>query len=382
MREVNSSVLDFLIVGGISFLITFLLIPITISIGKKLDLTEKLPLLHSNYNFKPTLGGIPIFIGWILAIFITPHVLDLSLMAHIGLSTFIVLVIGVCKDLDQLNGYLKFTGQFSAAFVIIYVCDIRLMSLYGLFGIYEIPLVVSYLLSAFTIIVITNAYNLIDGIDGLAGSVGIICTLFFGTWFYLVGLEFYSFIAFSILGGLLAFLQFNWAPSKVFMGDTGSLMIGFFLSIVAIKFIDGNYNLPLDHPYRFDAFIGPTIAVLIVPLYDTLRVFIKRMLRGKSPMHPDRTHLHHILLRLGCNHAQATGILVTVNVIFVLLALVLKGFSDAIVLPALIITALALGTITELIFKSMIEKRREELKERNRAFRKEAKVVSITKSAG
>jgi UDP-GlcNAc:undecaprenyl-phosphate GlcNAc-1-phosphate transferase len=99
-------------------------------------------------------------------------------------------------------------------------------------------------------------------------------------------------------------------------------------------------------------------------------------------MHPDRTHLHHILLRLGCNHAQATGILFTVNIIFVLLALVLKGFSDAIVLPSLIITALALGTMTEFIFKSMIEKRREELKERNRAFRKETRVIPISKNVG
>ena len=183
------------------------------------------------------------------------------------------------------------------------------MSLYGLFGVYEIPVAVSYILSAFTIIVITNAYNLIDGVDGLAGSVGIICSLFFGVWFYLIDANAYAFLSFAILGGLLAFLQFNWAPSKVFMGDTGSLMIGFFLSIVTIKFIDLNYNLQEAHPFRFDAFIGPAIAVFIVPLYDTLRVFIKRMLRGKSPMHPDRTHLHHILLRLGCNHAQATGIL-------------------------------------------------------------------------
>ena len=291
-------------------------------------------------------------------------------------------IIGFRDDLINLGAFQKLFGQIAAMLIIVAVCDIRLMSLYGLFGVYEIPVAVSYILSAFTIIVITNAYNLVDGVDGLAGSVGIICSLFFGVWFYLVGASAYAFISFAILGGLLAFLQFNWAPSKVFMGDTGSLMIGFFLSIVTIKFIDLNYNLQAAHPFRFDAFIGPAIAVLIVPLYDTLRVFIKRMLRGKSPMHPDRTHLHHILLRLGCNHAQATGILATVNVIFVLLALVLKGFPDMVVLPALIITALTLGTITELIFKSMIEKRKEELKERNRTYRKEAKVVSITKSVG
>lgn len=370
------------LISGTSFLITFLIFPVFIKIFRRRNFLDAPGGRKIHTVVTPSMGGLPIFIGFAIALLIWMPFDGLREIKYVISALTIMFIIGFRDDLINLRAVQKLFGQIAAMSIIVAVCDIRLMSLYGLFGIYEIPLVVSYLLSAFTIIVITNAYNLIDGIDGLAGSVGIICCLFFGVWFYLVGLEYYSFIAFAILGGLLAFLQFNWAPSKVFMGDTGSLMIGFFLSIVAIKFIDGNYNLPLDHPYRFDAFIGPTIAVLIVPLYDTLRVFIKRMLRGKSPMHPDRTHLHHILLRLGCNHAQATGILVTVNVIFVLLALVLKGFSDAIVLPALIITALALGTITELIFKSMIEKRREELKERNRAFRKEAKVVSITKSAG
>ena len=97
-------------------------------------------------------------------------------------------------------------------------------------------------------------------------------------------------------------------------------------------------------------------------------------------MHPDRTHVHHILLRLGCNHAQATGILVTVNIIFVLLALVLKDFSDAVVIPSILVTVIALGTILDLIFKSAIEKRKEELRERNRASREEAKVISIRNS--
>lgn len=370
------------LISGTSFLITFLIFPVFIKIFRRRNFLDTPGGRKIHTVVTPSMGGLPIFIGFAIALLIWMPFEGLREIKYVISALTIMFIIGFRDDLINLRAIQKLFGQMAAMSIIVAVCDIRLMSLYGLFGIYEIPVVVSYLLSAFTIIVITNAYNLIDGIDGLAGSVGIICSLFFGIWFYLVGLEFYSFIAFSILGGLLAFLQFNWAPSKVFMGDTGSLMIGFFLSIVAIKFIDGNYNLPADHPYRFDAFIGPTVAVLIVPLYDTLRVFIKRMLRGKSPMHPDRTHLHHILLRLGCNHAQATGILVTVNVIFVLLVLVLKGFSDSIVLPALIITALALGTITELIFKSMIEKRREELRERNRAFRKEARVVSISKNAG
>lgn len=373
---------QFFLISGTSFLITFLIFPVFIKVFRKRNYLDAPGGRKIHTVQTPSMGGLPIFIGFAISLLIWMPFEGLREIKYVISALTIMFIIGFRDDLINLRAFQKLFGQIAAMLIIVAVCDIRLMSLYGLFGVYEIPLVVSYALSAFTIIVITNAYNLIDGIDGLAGSVGIICSLFFGIWFYLTGAESYAFLCFAILGGLLAFLQFNWAPSKVFMGDTGSLLIGFFLSIVTIKFIDGNYSLPISHPFRFDAYIGPAMAVLIVPLYDTLRVFVKRILRGKSPMHPDRTHLHHILLRLGCNHAQATGILATVNVIFVLLALVLKSFPDMIVLPALIITALSLGTITDLIFKSMIDKRKEELRERNRSYRKEAKVVTMSKSVG
>ena len=330
----------------------------------------------------PSMGGVPIFIGFVVAVSIWVPLEYLRDIKYVLGALGIMFIIGFRDDLINLRAFQKLFGQIAAALIITIVCDIRIMSLYGLFGVYELPEIVSYAISLFTIIVITNAFNLIDGIDGLAGTVGLVSSLFFGVWFYLAGLEAYSFICFAILGSILAFLQFNWAPSKVFMGDTGSLLIGFFLSIITIRFIETNYVLADTEPHKFVAFIGPSIAVLIVPLYDTLRVFIKRVLKGKSPMHPDKTHLHHILLRLGCTHAQATAILATVNIIFVLLALVLKDFSDAVVLPTLLITALALGTMAEMIFRSMIEKRKEELRERNRASRQEAKVVPISKSAG
>ncbi len=373
---------QFFLLGGTSFLITFLIFPVFIKVFKKRNFFDTPGGRKIHTVQTPSMGGLPIFIGFAMSLLIWMPFEQLREIKYVISALTIMFIIGFRDDLINLRAFQKLFGQIAAMLIIVAVCDIRLMSLYGLFGVYEIPVALSYTLSAFTIIVITNAYNLIDGVDGLAGSVGVICSLFFGVWFYLIEANGYAFLSFAILGGLLAFLQFNWAPSRVFMGDTGSLMIGFFLSIVTIKFIDLNYNLQEAHSFRFDAFIGPAVAVLIVPLYDTLRVFIKRMLRGKSPMHPDRTHLHHILLRLGCNHAQATGILVTVNVIFVLLALVLKSFSDMVVLPTLIVTALTLGTITELIFKAMIDKRKEELKERNRTYRKEAKVVSITKSVG
>ena len=369
------------LVGGTAFLLTFLMFPVFIKFFKRRNFLDDPGGRKIHTARTPAMGGLPIFIGFCIAILIWAPFEVLSETKYVLSALSIMFIIGFRDDLINLRAFQKLFGQIAAALIIVTVCDIRLMSLYGLFGIGEIPIALSYILSVFTIIVITNAYNLIDGIDGLAGSVGVIASIFFGTWFFLNDQNSFALISFAFAGGLLAFLNFNWAPSKIFMGDTGSLLIGFFLSIVTIKFIDTNSMLEPSE-FVFGGSVGTAMAVLILPLADTARVFVKRVARGKSPMHPDRTHFHHILLRLGCNHAQSTGILVTVNIVFVLLALVLKDFSDAVVIPALLVTVFALGTILELIFKSAIDKRKEELKERNRAERNEAKVISISKNAG
>ncbi len=369
------------LVGGTSFLVTFLMFPVFIKFFKRRNFLDDPGGRKIHTARTPAMGGLPIFIGFCIAILIWAPFEVLRETKYVLSALSIMFIIGFRDDLINLRAFQKLFGQIAAALIIVSVCEIRLVSLYGLFGIDEVPVVISYMLSVFTIIVITNAYNLIDGIDGLAGSVGVIASLFFGTWFFLNNQSSFALISFAFAGGLLAFLNFNWAPSKIFMGDTGSLLIGFFLSIATIKFIDTNSALG-SSDFSFGGSIGTAMAILILPLADTARVFVKRVAKGKSPMHPDRTHFHHILLRLGCNHAQSTGILVTVNIVFVLLALVLKNFSDAIVIPALLVTVFALGTILELIFKSAIDKRKEELKERNRAQRSEAKVVSISKNAG
>ncbi|MCO6359495.1 glycosyltransferase family 4 protein [Roseivirga pacifica] len=370
-----------LLISGTSFLLTFLVFPVFIKFFKRRNFLDDPGGRKIHTARTPAMGGLPIFIGFCIAVLIWAPFNVLRDVKYVLSAVSIMFVIGFRDDLINLRAYQKLLGQIAAAMIIVSVCDIRFTSLYGFMGIEEIPIAVSYLISLFTIIVITNAYNLIDGIDGLSGSVGVITTLFFGIYFFLNGQTGFALITLSLCGALLAFLNYNWAPSKIFMGDTGSLFIGFFLSILTIKFIHYNHT-HLGGEYIFDGSIGTAVAILILPLADTFRVFVKRVMRGKSPMHPDRTHVHHILLRLGCNHAQATGILVTVNVIFVMLALVLKDFGDIVVIPAVLVTVVALGAILDLIFRAAIEKRKEELRERNRASRDEGKVVSISKNAG
>ena len=370
------------LIAGSAFLLTFLMFPVFIKFFKKRNFLDDPGGRKIHTVQTPAMGGLPIFIGFCLSILLWSNFEILKEVKYIIGAVAIMFIIGFRDDLINLKALQKLLGQIAAAVIVVVISEVRFSSLYGVFGIYEIHDSVGYILSIFTIIVITNAYNLIDGIDGLSGSVGLIASLFFGIWFFLNGQLGLASISLALSGALLAFLNFNWAPSKIFMGDTGSLFIGFFLSIAAIAFIDTNYGIR-GTEYAFGGSVGTAVAVLIIPLADTLRVFIKRILRGNSPMHPDRTHTHHILLRLGCNHAQATGILVTVNIIFVLLALVLRNLSDTIVIPVIILTALALSTILDFIFRSAIDKRREELREEiKRNKKKQGRVVPFDKSAG
>ena len=159
---------------------------------------------------------------------------------------------------------------------------------------------VSFLITLFTIVVITNSFNLIDGVDGLAGSLGLVTFIIFGTYFYFSGELMYSVIALSLAGSLVAFLIYNFNPARIFMGDTGSLLIGLVNSILVIKFISTASNPASVLPLQSAPALG--FAILLVPLFDTLRVVSHRILNRRSPFSPDRNHIHHFLLDLSLSH--------------------------------------------------------------------------------
>ena len=204
-------------------------------------------------------------------------------------------------------------------------------------GIHHIPYVVSVLLTCFVFIALTNAINLIDGIDGLAGGIATIACVIFGGWFLLAEHYAMATLAFALSGGLVGFLRFNFSKtSKIFMGNTGSLLIGFFLAFFAVRFVN------LNAEYRFEPrafFNAPIIAivVLIVPIFDTLRVFMVRLLNGKSPFSADRNHMHHILLDNGLSHVGATAVLCGASLLNTLLFLFLhQNISNTLSLVILI----------------------------------------------
>jgi len=302
------------------------------------------------------MGGIAIFIGFVVSALIWMEFSQWKEMRFILIALFIVFFIGVRDDLVPLRPFMKLLGQVMAATVLIVLFDLRLKSFYGLMGIYDIPLIVSYIITLFTIIVITNSFNLIDGLDGLAGTIASISLLAFGVSFYLAGDIVFAVLSFSMVGAVIAFLFFNWDPSEIFMGDTGALVIGLMLAISAIHFIDLQYNLPVDNPYKFKAGISGAVCFIMIPLADTLRIFILRIIRKQSPFTPDKSHIHHNIMRLGFSHGHSTMILGFSQVIFVVIIIFARSLNDNYVLLGILVLCTIMSFLLDRAIRNKVPK--------------------------
>ncbi len=256
-------------------------------------------------HLTPRLGGAAIFVGFMSALTVFG---DLTHGVQQLLAGGVILFgIGLKDDIITVSAFKKFFVQILATGIVLFIADIRITSFQGFMGIHELETGISYAFTLLMIVGLTNAVNLIDGLDGLAGSITLIISATFGVFFYLYGGEMYgpyANVAFCLVGGILGFLRYNLHRATIFMGDAGSLVIGFTLSVMAIQFIEMR---PIHS--------APTIAVgtLIIPILDTLRVTIIRILKGISPFTPDKNHIHHTVMRLGFTQLQTVGILVFIN---------------------------------------------------------------------
>lgn len=300
-----------------AFCITFFAIPSIIKIAEIKHLYDEPDERKTHITRVPTLGGLAIFAGMIFSLTFWSSQKEILELQYIISAIIILFFIGMKDDLFNLVHYKKLLGQLLAAFILIHWAGIRVTSFFGILGIHELSTWQSYIFSIFTMVVITNSFNLIDGIDCLAGSIGVLAASLFGFWFFSVEQTQYVILSSSLCGSLLAFLYYNKTPSRIFMGDTGSLIVGIVLSILAIKFIELNRVMPLDAYGKIQGVPVMTIAILIIPLFDTLRVFAIRILQGRSPFAPDRNHIHHLLIDLGFSHVKATLVLVSFNLLIV-----------------------------------------------------------------
>lgn len=281
------------------------------------------------------LGGVAIFCSFTITILLFATTVNYQQANFLITSCIILFGLGIKDDLYGVNPSTKFTLQIIVALILVLLGGFRLTSLYGVFFVYEVNVFWGSIFSIVLIIFINNSFNLIDGVDGLAGTIGLIATLSFGVFFAISGAIPYAFIAFAMFGAISGFLVFNYAPAKIFMGDTGALIIGLVTVILAIKFIELNKIGSDLNPYFYSA-PSIAVAVLIVPVFDSLRVFFIRLLRRQSPFKGDRNHIHHRLQQLGLRTNQIVISLACFNLIMIFMVLSFQHFGNFVLISILI----------------------------------------------
>lgn len=346
-----------IVVGMVcSFALTYFSIPTIIKISRRKNLMDEPGARSSHLRKIPNLGGIAIFFS--LSICSSIFAFELfDLYKFLFASLIILLFIGVMDDIVVMRAYKKLIAQIIVTALMVIGSDIRIRNFFGVLGIYEVNYYASVLFSILTFIVLINAFNLIDGIDGLAGSYSLICSALFGISYFRLGSYNYPLVVLSavIIGSIIAFLYYNLSnirSMKIFMGDTGSMILGFLLAFTAICFIDIfiDKELPTVPRYYLQSAPAIAMAILILPIVDTLNVFLIRIFSGKSPFIADKNHIHHYLLNLGLTHRRSTFYILVyylfivmvayyfrhINVNTLLLVIMCLGFAGA-YLPKLIL---------------------------------------------
>ena len=312
-----------------SFLIVLLSTPSFITIARLKHLfdepSEKRKLHTKNV---PLMGGMMIFAGTLFSFLLWLPTNEVGTIKYLVPSLLIMFFVGMKDDIIGTAPVKKLAAHLIVAFIMVLMAEIKLTSLHGLFGVREIPEWAGIMLSVFTYIVIINAFNLIDGVDGLAAGVGLIITSVFGCWFYFAGDITFAILSFSLAGGLLGFLRFNFNPAKIFMGDSGSLTIGFLIAVLAIKLIEYDSQ---DLPQIIRDVSKPILvmSILVYPLIDTIRVFTLRAFSGVSPFTADRNHIHHRLLDIGLSHKQTAITIYLFNLLIISASICASSFNPS-----------------------------------------------------
>lgn len=304
-----------------SMLISWYSIPRVIKVAKYRKLTDKPGKHKIHHDEIPTLGGVGIFAGFSFGLLLAGNGFMQS-MSFLMASVIMLFFIGLKDDLITVTPWKKIAVQVAAGLILFLFTDLKFTNMHGFLGIHQIPEWFSAILTIFLIVIIINSFNLIDGIDGLAASVGIVASTAFGIWFWLSGDIGFAIASGALTGSLIVFLWFNLSNGKykIFMGDTGSLVIGFILTVMAIRFNEINVDSPF---VKLQSSPSVSIAILIVPLFDSLRVIIIRLIRHQPPMKADNRHIHHLLLRAGYSHKQATLFISLANIFIIAVSFML-----------------------------------------------------------
>ncbi len=287
----------------------------------------------------PTMGGIASVTGMLIACLLWFHFSNDNFTIAFFFSIAVLLSIGIMDDLKNMPARYKLAIQLAVACLIAF-SGVRITNFNGIMGLHHLPVMAQYTLTILAITGITNSFNLIDGIDGLAGGIGFMSLVILGLFLTMSNDNNNALIAFALGGGLLGFLYYNFNPARIFMGDTGSLVLGFVISVLCIKLIELNTNTPSPILPHAPVFV---LSIVVIPVFDTLRVFTIRLWQGKSPFTPDKNHIHHLLTNNGWSHSFASKLICGVHAFMLVIGYFLKNLPQ--VWGFLILCAIMLLTI-------------------------------------
>jgi UDP-GlcNAc:undecaprenyl-phosphate GlcNAc-1-phosphate transferase len=328
-------ILEYISLGLLSLLLNLLYIPIIKKVAIKINLVDKPNFRKIHTDNVPLIGGVSIVFTALTVILISGNSLHffkeyLSILS----AAFTVLILGIIDDKNDIRPKYKLVIQLILSFIIA-LSGIRIFSFYGLFGVYEITIWLQYAITILTITGVVNAFNLIDGVDGLLGALSLL-----GFTMFLLASIYYSdyylgLLSVIFIGAIIGFLKFNLSKEKIFMGDSGSLFLGFTLVTLGIQLL-GKQEINKEYNYGYVFLI--LVAFFSIPVLDSLRVYMGRIKRGKSPFLADKSHLHHLLLGAGLTHKKISLTIIIVCLIFFFLGFsLITSYSTTLIIFSIII---------------------------------------------
>jgi len=332
-----------------AFIICCMAIPAIIKVASLKNLTDA-PDQERKFHKEtiPTLGGIGIFAAFLISFSIMGEASSLTSYPYFVASLFMLFLVGIKDDILIISPLKKLAIQIFASIEIVVIGGVILADLNGIFGISQIAYIPSIILSTLIFVVLINSFNFIDGINGLAGGVGVIISGTLGFWFVISGFFTMAVLAFVLTGALLGFLIFNYPKASIFMGDTGAMVVGFILIYLVFQFLTLNGSNPNSAYYITNAPIF-ALALFIIPVVDTLRVVTIRLWNRKNPMKADYNHLHHFFIKEGMSPVLIAPLLWAWNIIIILIGYQFGYLNPNVLLILILVTGFAIKPITILI---------------------------------
>lgn len=346
----------FIAIFLVSVILVLIAIPSIIHVANHRALFDDIDIERKNHKSGiARLGGVAIFCSFMISSLLIPNAGASNEFHFLLASCLILFAVGLKDDLWGVNPSTKFGMQLIVASIMVLLADVRITSLYGVFSVHDIPYVASVSFTIVLIMFVINAFNLVDGIDGLAGVTGLVVNITLGIMFAEMGEDLLASMAFIVAGACIGFLRYNITPARIFMGDTGSLLLGFLSIILSIQFIELN-KVSGTNVVFYSSAPSIAVAILIGPIFDAIRVFTLRTIKTGSPFVADRNHVHHRMLHMGFSHIQTTMILMGFQVIMIYVALSLRFLGNFALIGILFLICLFFNVLLTFLLRSKSRK--------------------------